>query len=154
MDPITISVVSALAAGATAVGKEFATAAIKDSYKALKAFVLKRFAGAEAFVQAVEDDPGSEPEQQVLAKKITGIGEAGEVKALVQTLISEIEAVRDAPGAAAVFDFDTLRAVRNFEIDGATFSGTLLRARDATFEGDFKATNIRQEPPEENKKKD
>lgn len=154
MDPITISVVSALAAGATAVGTGFATEAIKDSYKALKRFVLGRFAGAEAFIQAVEDDPGSSPEQQVLAKKITGIAEADEIPALVQTLISEIEALKDEPRAAAVFDFDTLRAIKNFEIDGATFSGTLLRAREATFEGDFLARNIQQSPAAENKKKD
>jgi hypothetical protein len=73
MEPISTSVVAALAAGALAVGKEFATDAVKGSYAALKKFVLQRFSSAAPFVEAVEEDPQSADEQRVLAKRWAGL---------------------------------------------------------------------------------
>jgi hypothetical protein len=52
----------------------------------------------------------------------------------------------DNPKAQAVFDFGKLRAAKNFELNDIQFFGTLLRAEEANFEGDFTATGISQNP--------
>lgn len=63
---------------------------------------------------------------------------------MVEKLAGALEELKDEPRARAVLDFDKLRAARSFELNDIEFSGTLLRAGDAAFEGDFKATGLRQ----------
>ena len=61
MDPITVTIVSAVAAGAAAGASEVATSAIKDAYTGLEAADCRRLPGNVApFVDAVEADPGLE----------------------------------------------------------------------------------------------
>jgi hypothetical protein len=148
MDPITVSIVSALAAGAAAGSKDFATAAIKDSYAALKSFIVGRFKRAAPFVESLESDPQSPAQQEVLAKNLAEAAGSDEGKKLADALLQALDQVKDEPGARALLDFDTLRALRRFELNDIHLAGPLLRARDATFEGDFIATNIRQDLPE------
>ena len=45
MEPITTTILSALAAGAIAAAKDTATKAVKDGYQALKKLIEQRFAG-------------------------------------------------------------------------------------------------------------
>jgi hypothetical protein len=148
MDPITVTVVSALAAGAAAAAKDVATEAIKDAYAGLKQLIVDRYQRAAPFADAVEADPASKPEQKVLAKQLeqTEAPKDDELKAAAQALLSALQALRSEPLAAAMFDFDQLRALKNFELEDIEAAGTLLRARVATFEGDFKAKGIRQAP--------
>jgi hypothetical protein len=70
MDPVIVSIVSALAAGATAGAKDLATGAIKDAYSALKSIIAARYERAQPSAEDVEADPISRPEQEVLAKKL------------------------------------------------------------------------------------
>lgn len=146
MDPVTVTIVSALVAGATAAAKDLATSAVKDAYAGLRRLIADRYERAAPSAEDVEADPTSEPEQKVLAKKLDQAGAAGdeELKAATQALLNALEALRAEPRAAALFDFDKLRAAKNFELEDIEAAGTVLRAREATFEGDFKAKGIRQ----------
>jgi hypothetical protein len=147
MEPISVSIVTALAAGAGAAARDVATTAVKGAYAGLKKFLLDRYHKAGPFVEAVEADPTSEPEQKVLANQLKETQSDPEAKRLAVALLDALEELRNNPRAQAVFDFGKLRAAKNFELNDIQFSGTLFRAADATFEGDFKAANIHQSPP-------
>ena len=149
MDPVTATIVAALVAGAAAAAKDVASAAIKDAYAGLKRLISDRYQKAGPFVEAVEVDPSSEPEQQVLAKQLDqqGAGADADLKNLAEQLLAAIEHLREEPQATALFDFERLRAARNFELEDIQSIGTVLRAKDATIEGDFKAKGIRQTLP-------
>lgn len=156
MEPVSTSIVAALAAGAVAVAKDLATDTVKASYTALKNFIIRRVSSSEAFINAIEEDPQSQDEQRVLAKRLAGLGADEEIRQLVEQLTLELERLEHEPGATAVLDFEKLRAARSFELTDIDFSGTLLRARDATFEGDFRASGLRQQPApgDQDKKKE
>jgi hypothetical protein len=145
MDPILVTIVTALSAGALAAAKDVATSAVKDAYSGLKKLIVDRFQKAAPFVEAVESDPTSEPEQKVLAKHLGAPGvDLQEVNNRAVALLDAIQQLEKDPRARAVFDFGKLRAARNFELDDIEFSDTLLHAEEANFEGDFKATHLRQ----------
>ncbi len=148
MDPVTVTIVSALAAGAAAAAKDVATDAIKDAYTGLKRLITDRYERAAPFADAVETDPASKPEQTVLAKQLDQAGAAKdqELKAAAQALLGAVEALRSDTRAAAMFDFGRLRAARNFELEDIEAAGTVLRADEADIGGDFKARGIRQTP--------
>jgi len=147
MDPITVSIVTALAAGALAASKEVSTAAVKDAYQALKKLIVDRYHKAGPFVEAVEANPTSEPEQRVLANQLPIVGDASELKKTAEKLLQVLEELHQDSRAQALFDFKKLRAAKNFELNDIEFQGTLLRADEANFEGDFKATKLRQGGP-------
>jgi len=153
MDPISVTVVSALAAGATAIAKGFASEAIKDAYKGLKHLIVSRFQKAAPFVEAVEDDPSSEPEQRVLLKQLAQGNSDAEVKNAAVVLLEKLNELRSEPRAAAMLDFEKLNAAKNFELSDAVFSGTLLRAKEATFGGDVTLRGLRQTADRQDERK-
>ena len=146
MDPVTATIVAALVGGAAAAAKDVASAAIKDAYSGLKRLISDRYQKAGPFVEAVEADPSSKPEQEVLAKQLDqqGANADPDIKNLAGQLLAAIEHLREEPRATALFDFDQLRAARNFDLEDIQSIGTVLVAKDATFEGDFKAKGLRQ----------
>jgi len=146
VEPVSLSIVTALAAGAIAAAKDVATSTVKDTYAALKRLIVDRNKKAAPFVEAVEANPTSAPEQQVLSKQIAGAADDPELKKTAAALLEALEGLKNNPRAAALFDFGKLRAAKNFELTDIETSGTVLKADDATFDGDFKATNIRQKP--------
>jgi len=148
MDPVTVTIVVALAAGAAAAAKDVASSAIKDAYAGLRRLIVDRYARAVPFAEAVEEDPSSEPEQAVLAKQLSQAGASSdeELKSAAQTLLDAIEELREEPRVAALFDFVKLRAAKTFQLKDIEAFGTVLRADEATFEGDFIAEGVRQKP--------
>jgi hypothetical protein len=96
----------------------------------------------------VEADPSSEPEQQVLAKQLSQAGAGGdaELKAYAEKLLTAVDSLSQEPKAAALFDFERLRGAQNFRLEDIETIGTVLRAKEAHFEGDFEAKGIRQPP--------
>jgi hypothetical protein len=153
MDPISVTIVSALAAGATAVAQGFASEAIKDSYKALKGLILSHFQKAAPFVDAVESDPASTPEQQVLVKQLAQSDTKPDLKQAATQLLDQLNELRNEPRAQAVLDFDKLTAAKKFELSDVVFSGTLLRAKEANFQDDVTIKNLRQYPQNDDSKK-
>lgn len=144
MEPVTITVVTALAAGALAAAKDVATSAVKDAYAGLKKLIIDRYKKAGPLIEAVETHPTSQTDQKLLLNEFAQADADPKLKESAVNLLRTLEGLRDDPLAQAVFDFGKLRAARNFELNDIEFSGTLLRADEATFEGDFKATQIRQ----------
>jgi hypothetical protein len=149
MDPFFVSIVTALSAGALAAAKDVATSAVKDAYQGLKKLVTDRYQHAAPAVAAVEAHPDSEQKQKDLAVQLSAAAPAPDpeqIKAMTQKLLQAIEDLRrEAPAQTeAMFDFKKLRAAKNFELSDIEFSGTILRADEANFEGDFKATGLRR----------
>jgi hypothetical protein len=155
MDPVTATVVSAIVAGATAIGNGFATEAIKDGYKLLKGWILGRYSSAAPIVDMVEKDPTkSEPEQLVLAKQLGGASSDEKLKELAQKLIAAIQETRETPQASALLDFGSLDAAGKFEMDHIKVLNTALLVRGhAHFASDAKFSDMSQgQPPEPPKK--
>jgi dihydroxyacetone kinase DhaKLM complex PTS-EIIA-like component DhaM len=147
MEPVTATIIAALVAGATAAAKDVATNAVKDAYSALKRLISDRYAKAGPFVDAVTAYPSSKPEQQVLAKQLENAGAAKDedLKTGAQQLLDALQKLNQEPKAAALFDFGGLLKARNFELTDIEAIGPILRVKgDATFEGDFEASGIRQ----------
>lgn len=145
MDQVSIMLTTALVAGATTVANAIANVEIKEAYARLKSLIIARYQKAQPFVEALEADPSSDLEQKMLTKQLSqaGAGADLDLKKSAQQLLSVVEGLRREPKAAALFDFDLLRAARNFELEDIQTIGTILRAREAHLE-DFKAVGIRQ----------
>jgi hypothetical protein len=97
MDPATL-IVAALAAGALKGAGETASAAVKDTYEALRAAVVARFADKQVPVAVLaehEDDP--ETYEKPLAKRIQQ-ADAGRDPRIV-ALAQELMRLMDADGA-------------------------------------------------------
>ena len=148
MDPITVTIVSAVAAGAAAGASEVATSAIKDAYAGVKRLIADGYRYVAPFVDAVEADPTSAAEQTVLAKQLDRAGAAknDELKVAAQALLDALDELKAKPEAAALFDFGVLHRARNVELEDIEALGTVFRAREATLRGDFRAKGIRQQP--------
>lgn len=93
-EPVTIGVLAAaaLSAAAGAVGKEAASAAVKDAYAALKAAVAK-WAGPN--VKQLEAKPESEARAEVLAEIVDDQNDEckAEIKRLAEALQTELQNV-------------------------------------------------------------
>jgi hypothetical protein len=96
MEPITTTIVTALAAGAAAAAKDTAGAAIKDAYQGLKSLIERRFAGkpkAEIVLAEHSKDPKTwkKPMEDALVET-----EADKDKELVQKAESLLKLLADA----------------------------------------------------------
>jgi hypothetical protein len=146
MDPVTVTIVSAFAAGAAAAAKDIATSAVRDAYAGLKRLIVDRYERAAPSAEDVEEAPVSQARHVVLAEKLDQAGASGdeELKAAAQALLAALEGLREEARAAALFDFDKLRAARNFQLKNIKTTGTVIKAREANFGGDFTAEGIDQ----------
>jgi hypothetical protein len=155
MDPITVTIVSAVAAGAAAGASEVATSAIKDAYAGLKRLIADGYRNVAPFVDAVEADPASKPEQTVLAKELDQAGAAkdDELKAAAQALLDAIESLRDEPRAAALFDFDQLRVARDVQLEDIEAVRVIIVRGRAEIGRDLRAKRMRQRPTRESPEK-
>ena len=143
-EPVTTTIVAALVAGAAAGTTAVTTQAVIDGYAALKSLISRKFSAVD--VAALEKKPDSEARQHVLAEELEEAGAARdeELKVKAVALLTAIEELQTKPEASALFDFAKLRAMKNFEISNIRAIGAVLRAHEAIFEGDFKASNIDQ----------
>jgi hypothetical protein len=92
MDPLTV-ITGALAAGASAAGKDIAAQGIKDAYAGLKRKLIERFgqkAEVQSAIEQVEKKPDSEPRQTVLAEELEVAGAHED-----STLIRDAQALLD-----------------------------------------------------------
>ena len=146
MDPIIASVIASAIGIAGIAGSGFVTAAGEDAYKRLKAVVRRRFAAAEPALLELEATPESEAPRLALADRLTEAGAAGdeELRQTAQDLLAALLALRDQPQPPPLLDFDTLVAAQRIEISDVKAAGTVLRAKDARFKGEFVFRGVQQ----------
>lgn len=148
MEPVTITIVSALAAGAAAAGKDVATDAIRDAYAGLKRLITERYQRAAPFVEAVVAEPTSKPEQKVLAKQLdqAKVGQDQQLRKLAEQLLDAIHDLRSEPKAVALFDFDQLQLARNANFKDIEAVQVLRIRGKAKIGGDLTVEGVRQAP--------
>lgn len=83
----------------------------------------------------------------MLAKQLekASVAKDEDLKTRAQQLLDALQELNHDPKAAALFDFGGLLKARNFELTDIEAIGPILHVKgDATFEGDIKASGIRQ----------
>jgi hypothetical protein len=146
MEPVITTIVAALVAGATAATKDVATQAIKDAYQGLKGLVTGKYAGTNDAVEAIDDEPESDLDRQVLAKRLDRAGAANdaELKTAAQALLDAVGELREVEGAAPLFDFDRLRVARDVKLSDLEALGAVFRGKNVKVGRDFKVSGVRQ----------
>jgi hypothetical protein len=147
MDPVSLTVItSAIAAGAAASLKDTASAAVKDTYEAVKALIRRRYASAD--VAAVEKKPDSEAKRGSLAEDLADAGaeDDDELARLAQALAEAVE--RSAPEAAAAIGVDLAQVKAAFlRVGSVEAEGTGVKVRDAEFTGGIEIGSVRAGRP-------
>jgi hypothetical protein len=148
MDPVTITIVAALAAGAIAGISKVTTSAIEDAYAGLKRVITDHYYRAVPFVEAVQAEPASKPKQAVLARQLEQIGAAkdDQPKGAAQVLLAAVDQLRAKPEVAALFDFDHLQLARNARFKDIDAVQVLRVRGKAEIGSDLMAQGIRQMP--------
>jgi hypothetical protein len=95
MDP-TITIMTAIVAGAAAASKDMAAQAVKDAYAGLKNLITRKFgdkADVEDAIQGVEKKPASESRKGVLQEELeeAQAGQANDVVEQAKALLALIE---------------------------------------------------------------
>ena len=142
MDPIMV-VVTAVALGASAGLKDVAAQAVKDAYAGLKALLTRR----EVDVSGVERKPDSAAKQNSLREdlaELDGTSRQVDEQVLVaaREVIAAVKAHAPEAGAAIGIDLEELHAA-SLRISGVSATGTGVRGRAWTVEGDAVFENIR-----------
>jgi hypothetical protein len=90
MDPVS-AVVGAIIAGATAIGKDIASQAVKDAYGALKELIFSKFK-RKAPLEGIEEAPDSAAAREALGKSLaeTRADKDPEVARLAQALVASL----------------------------------------------------------------
>ena len=104
MDPVTMAIVVALAAGVTSGATEVGKKVIVDAYEALKTVIKDKYGDHSALAEAVanaEKKPSSEARQTVLQEEVkaTQAHQDPEVLKAAQALLGKLE---DQPGASTI----------------------------------------------------
>ncbi len=97
MDPITMAIVAAVAAGVTAGATEVGKQAIVDAYSGLKTLLTDKFGSDSKVVAAVADfesEPDFEPNQTTLAGRVAQVkaDKDPDIVAAAQALLDQLKA--------------------------------------------------------------
>jgi hypothetical protein len=105
MDPITMSIVAALAAGVTTGATEVSKQVIVDGYHGLKALLKKKFGEDNQLIQAIselEADPQSKGRKLTLEEKVraTKADQDETIIKAAQALQTSLEQLEAQPGSS------------------------------------------------------
>jgi len=142
MEPISATIVSAIALGAAAALKEVSSQAVRDAYAGLKTLIQRKY--AKVPLAQLEENPASKARRAVVEEELTAAG-AEHDEELLQHAKAVVEAVQQhAPEAAAAIGVDLE------EVKGATLriadviaSGTGVKVRKGEFTGDLDISGVR-----------
>lgn len=95
MDPVTLAVIAAIAAGAAKGVSQVAESAVIDGYRALKQLLARKFGQGSDVVKAIEsaeEKPESEGRKNVLREEISASGAETdpEILAIAQQLLAHL----------------------------------------------------------------
>lgn len=96
MDPVTMAIIAAIAAGAGAGAKDVAAQVIVDGYQALKALLKRKFGDSSDAVKALdglESKPESEGRKRTVSEELAAVKAADDPDLLkaAQTLIEQLK---------------------------------------------------------------
>ncbi|MGF1475307.1 MAG: hypothetical protein ACFB6S_07060 [Geminicoccaceae bacterium] len=145
MDPVSVTVVTALAGGAMVAGKTFVTEATKDAYAALKNLIKTRYAKLTSIVDDVETDPNAEGTQKYLAEKLdqAGADQDDELKTAAVTLLDEIEKL-PREKIKSLVNVERMRAAKNIKLARISATNTAINVEDMVAGGDIEITDVHQ----------
>jgi hypothetical protein len=146
MEPISATIVTAIALGAAAALKEVSSQAVRDAYAGLKTLIQRKY--AKVPLAQLEENPASKARRAVVEEELTAAG-AEHDEELLQHAKAVVEAVQEhAPEAAAAIGVDLE------EVKGATLriadviaSGTGVKVRKGEFTGDLDISGVRAGQP-------
>jgi hypothetical protein len=146
MEPITTSIVMALALGATAGLKPVAEQVIKDGYAGLKALIKGRY--AKVNVDYLEESPGSERRRGAVEEDLATVGadKDPEVLQKAQALLEAIQSRAPETAAAIGVDLKDITGA-TLEIRRVTATGTGVKVEDAKLSGDIKIEDVKAGGP-------
>ena len=143
MEPISATIVAAIAGGAAVALKDVANKAVSDAYQGIKTLIIDRYK-RKASIEALEEDPQSSAGQQLLAEALekTGAVKDNEVIELAQKLSEALSQMPKAEAATYAIDIERFKAAdvlfRNIRASG----DGAVRIRDTDVSGNFVAEGI------------
>jgi hypothetical protein len=144
VEPILISIVSALVAGATAKAKDVASKAVSDAYDGLKSLLIRKL-GKSGAVQSVEDDPESNAATANLASALSSknLHQDGELKQQADQVEEAVAAAQKAgvPGAGDI-NIDSIRG-RVITVQDLVASGSIHLGPVTADTGDVNISRLR-----------
>ena len=95
MDPVTLAVIAAIAAGLAKGAGDVAQTAVADAYRGLKQLLARKFGGGSDVVKAIDDaeaKPESEARKSVLREEVeaSGAGSDPEIIAAAERLLQQL----------------------------------------------------------------
>jgi hypothetical protein len=140
MDPITVAIASAIAAGATTGLNETVAQAIKDAYGALKRLITKK--GVD--VSDVERKPDSPAKRDSLAEdlKDKDAGTDAELLAATEALIAALREHAPEAAAAVGFQLDGVQAA-GLQVGDVEATGDGVVVKNSSFGGEMTFGDIR-----------
>jgi hypothetical protein len=144
MEPISATIVAAIALGAAAALKEVSSQAVRDAYTGLKALIQRNY--AQVPLAQLEENPASKGRRAVVEEELAAAG-AEHDEELLQRAKAVVEAVHQhAPETAAAIgvDLDEVKgaALRISDVI-ASRGGAGVKIRKGEFSGDVDISGVR-----------
>jgi hypothetical protein len=145
MEPILVTIVSALVAGAIAKTKDVGSQAVMDAYEGLKGLVVRKL-GKGGAVQSVEDTPDSESARsaliEALAKK--DLQSDSELKDFAERLERAItEAKAAAVSGTGDIEIEAVRGGVNAIVNNLHATGRIKLGPVVAEKGNAEVSNLR-----------
>jgi hypothetical protein len=144
MEPVLITVVTALVAGAAAKAKDVASQAVIDAYAGLKAVVVRKL-GKVGAVQSVEDDPVSEPARAALVEALAKRDIEGDrqLRAFADRIIEALAETRAKTGTGPEgIEIETIRGGVNVVVENLAATGRINLGPIIAQTGDVRVSGL------------
>jgi hypothetical protein len=143
MEPISATIVAAIAGGAAVALKDVANKAVSDAYQGIKTLIIDRYK-CETSIKALEEKPKSSTAQKLLAEGLeeTKAVEDNEVIELAQKLSEALSQMPKAEAATYAIDIERFKAANVLFRNIRTSGDGAVRIRDTDVSGNFVAEDI------------
>jgi hypothetical protein len=142
MEPISATIVSAIALGAAAALKEVSSQAVRDAYSGLKALIQRKYASVP--LAQLEENPASKARRAVVEEELTASG-AEHDEDLLQHAKAVLEAVQQhAPetGAAIGVDLEEVKGAALRIADLVASGAISLKVTKGDFSGNLDISGV------------
>lgn len=143
MEPISATIVAAIAGGSAVALKDVTNKAVSDAYQGIKTLVIDRYK-RKGSIEALEEDPESSTAQNLLTEALekTGADQDEEVIELAQQLSEALSQIPKEEAERYSIDIERLEAA-NARFKRIKVSGDkVLNVKDTKITGDFEIEDI------------